>query len=212
MLIVKKLCKSFEKKDVLKNISFEQPYGSIGVFLGSSGSGKSTLFRVLNNLEPLDSGEIFLDNKKMPPDDLHKKHLMTLVFQGFDSFNNLNVLENVSIGLKHSKKHSKEISKSLAWKLLEKYHLKEHAMLYPSQLSGGQKQRLAIARATAIQPKIICLDEPTSALDANLRSELLKHLHHLKQEGYIILLSSHDMSFVENLDAKVYHLKNGALN
>ena len=107
MLTVKNLCKSFQGKDILKNISFEQPPGSIGVFIGSSGSGKSTLFRVLNNLEPKDSGEIFLENNKLQADDLHKKHLMTLVFQGFDSFNNLNVLENVSVGLKYSKKKIK---------------------------------------------------------------------------------------------------------
>lgn len=206
MLVVKKLCKSFQNKPILKDISFEQPYGSIGVFLGPSGCGKSTLFRVLNNLESLDSGEIFLDNQAIHPDDLHKKHLMTLVFQGFESFNNLTVLDNISIGLKYSKRVPKEVSETRSWKLLEKYHLKEQAKLYPSQLSGGQKQRLAIARATAIQPKIICMDEPTSALDTGLRTKLLAHLHQLKKEGYIVLLSSHDMTFVENLEATVYHL------
>jgi polar amino acid transport system ATP-binding protein len=212
MLVVKKLCKSFHGKPVLKNISFEQPLGSIGVFIGASGSGKSTLFRVLNNLESWDSGEIFLEDQKLDPDILHKKHLMTLVFQGSESFNNLTVLENVAVGLRYSQKKSKEASNAIAWALLEKYHLKAHAQCYPSQLSGGQKQRLAIARATAIQPKIICMDEPTSALDSSLRAELIAHLHALKNEGYIVLLSSHDMSFVENLDAKIYHLKNGDLS
>ncbi len=211
MFVAKNLCKSFHGKMILKNISFQQDHGSIGVFLGPSGSGKSTLFRLLNNLEPLDSGKLFLDGEEVYPKSLHAKHLMTMVFQGFEPFNNLTVLENITVGLRYSLKKTKEESESIAWDLLEKYHLKEQVFSYPVQLSGGQKQRLAIARAIAIQPKIICLDEPTSALDTTLRAELLGHIHQLKEEGYIVLLTSHDVSFVEQLTATVYRLQEGEL-
>ncbi len=211
MLEVKNICKSFQGKPILENICFSQPYGSIGVFLGPSGSGKSTLFRILNNLEKLDSGELLLDGEKVLPKTLHSKHLMTLVFQGFGSFNNLSVLDNVMMGLKYGLKKSKEDSKAIAFTLLEKYDLTLQAKQYPSQLSGGQKQRLAIARAIAIQPKILCLDEPTSALDTRLKSELAQHIHQLKDEGYIVLLTSHDQPFVDSLDATVYSLQNGKL-
>jgi polar amino acid transport system ATP-binding protein len=211
MFIANNICKSFQGKMILDNICFKQAYGSVGVFLGSSGSGKSTLFRLLNDLESLDSGEFSLDGEQVDPKTLHAKHLMTLVFQGFEPFNNMNVLNNITVGLRYSLKKSKETAESIAWGLLEKYRLKEQAFRYPAELSGGQKQRLVIARAIAIQPKIICLDEPTSALDITLRSELLEHIHQLKSEGYIVLLTSHDMSFVDNLEATIYYLKNGKL-
>jgi polar amino acid transport system ATP-binding protein len=211
MFIAKDLCKSFQGKMILNNISFQQDHGSIGVFLGPSGSGKSTLFRLLNDLESLDSGRLFLDDEEVYPKSLHAKHLMTLVFQGFEPFNHLNVLDNIAVGLRYSLKKTKDAAASIAWQLLEKYRLKDQALYYPVQLSGGQKQRLAIARAIAIQPKIICLDEPTSALDAALRGELLQHIHQLKTEGYIVLLTSHDVSFVEKLEATVYRLHQGEL-
>jgi polar amino acid transport system ATP-binding protein len=211
MFIAKNLCKSFHGKPILKEISFEQPSGSIGVFVGPSGCGKSTLFRVLNNLESLDAGSFFLGEAELLPSMLHSKHLMTMVFQGFESFNHLNVFENIMIGLRISKKIPKNIAEKITDELIEKYHLKNQEKLYPIQLSGGQKQRLAIARAIAIQPKIICMDEPTSALDSDLRAELLQHIHDLKKEGYIVLISSHDMPFVESLEATVYRLQNGEL-
>lgn len=211
MFIAKNLCKSFHGKQTLKEISFEQPSGSIGVFVGPSGCGKSTLFRVLNNLESLDAGSLFLGEEELLPSTLHSKHLMTMVFQGFESFNHLNVFENIMIGLRTSKKMPKNISEKITNELIEKYHLKNQEKLYPIQLSGGQKQRLAIARAIAIQPKIICMDEPTSALDSDLRAELLQHIHDLKKEGYIVLISSHDMPFVDSLEATVYKLQNGML-
>jgi len=211
MFRVKNLCKSLNNKKILDNISFEQDHGTIGVFLGPSGVGKSTLLRCLNNLEPLDSGEIWLDHQRLDLKKLHDQHFMTMVFQNFALFNHLNALENIMVGLRYGLGKPSHEAEIVARNILKKYHLTEQTKSYPAQLSGGQKQRLAIARAVAIQPKIICLDEPTSALDVKLKNALREQIHSLKKDGYIILLTTHDLAFVQTLDAKVYEIEAGTL-
>jgi len=211
MFCVKNLCKSFKGKKILDNVSFEQNHGTVSVFMGPSGVGKSTLLRCLNNLETLDSGEIWLDSQQLEAKKRQDQNLISMVFQNFELFNHLNALDNIKIGLKYGLGKSSQSAETIARDLLKKYHLTEQEESYPSQLSGGQKQRLAIARAVAIQPKIICLDEPTSALDAKLRDELKDHIHALKKEGYIVLLTTHDLNFAQTLEANVYEMQAGKL-
>lgn len=212
MFQVKNLCKSIKGKKILDKVSFEQDHGTIGVFLGPSGVGKSTLLRCLNNLETLDAGEMWLDNQQLDTRKLHEQHLMSMVFQNFELFNHLSSLDNIKVALKYALGKSNSEADTIARSLLKKYHLKDQEKSYPAQLSGGQKQRLAIARVVAIQPKIICLDEPTSALDSRLRGELKDHIYDLKKEGYIVLLTTHDLAFVQTLEANVYEMQAGNLS
>ena len=201
MLDIKNVSKSFGEKQVLKNISLSVQKGEIAFLLGPSGVGKSTLLRVLNDLETVTSGALLLDGSPLLPGNAG------MVFQQFNLFEHMTVQDNITFALIKSAKKNPEEARATAHALLKRYGLEDKAKLYPAQLSGGQKQRLAIARSLALKPTIICLDEPTSALDPLLTNHVAQAIQNLAQEGYIVLVASHDIGLLQNLDCTIYLLK-----
>ncbi len=211
MLKVDKLTKSFNGKIILKDLSFSIEKGEIAVFLGESGVGKSTLLRVLNNLETFDSGLLNLDGLNLNLRDAHETNSIGMVFQHFNLFENLTVEDNIIVTMMNCKDLTRKKVEDLTAHLLCKYELHEFSKFRVSQLSGGQKQRLAIARTVAVNPKIICLDEPTSALDPRLTTQVAKYITELCKDNRIVILTTHDMSLLEKLDARMFLMKEGSI-
>ncbi len=207
MLEIKNLTKKFNQKVVLNCVSLTVRPGEIAFLLGSSGVGKSTLLRILNGLETCDSGSITLNNKPLA----ENPHAVGMVFQQFNLFDHMTVERNITFALEHAAKKTPSEAKALAHSLLEKYGLADKAQLYPSQLSGGQKQRLAIARSLALKPFVICMDEPTSALDPLLTNYVAQAIQDLSQEGYIVLVASHDTSLLKALNCTIYLMDTGTI-
>ncbi|MBL1072298.1 amino acid ABC transporter ATP-binding protein [Lactobacillus kitasatonis] len=193
MLEVKNLCKEFNNRPILKDISFTLKDGEIMTIVGPSGAGKTTLLRIIAGLETKDSGEILIDGKPYDPGKVG------VVFQDFNLFPNLNVLQNITLAPTMVLKESKEEADQNAKKLLDQLQMTGREKQYPYQLSGGQKQRVAIARALAMKPRILCYDEPTSALDPNLRKEVEKMILNLKKSGLTQLIITHDLTFAKNV-------------
>ena len=193
MLEVKNLCKEFNNRPILKDISFTLKDGEIMTIVGPSGAGKTTLLRIIAGLETKDSGEILIDGKPYDPGNVG------VVFQDFNLFPNLNVLQNITLAPTMVLKESKAEAEQNAQKLLDKLQMNGREKQYPYQLSGGQKQRVAIARALAMNPRILCYDEPTSALDPNLRKEVEKMIWDLKKSGLTQLIITHDLTFAKNV-------------
>ena len=193
MLEVKNLCKEFNNRPILKDISFRLKDGEIMTIVGPSGAGKTTLLRIIAGLETKDSGEILIDGKPYDPGKVG------VVFQDFNLFPNLNVLQNITLAPTMVHKESKEEADQNAKKLLDQLQMTGREKQYPYQLSGGQKQRVAIARALAMKPRILCYDEPTSALDPNLRKEVEKMILDLKKSGLTQLIITHDLTFAKNV-------------
>lgn len=193
MLEVKNLCKEFNNRPILKDISFTLKDGEIMTIVGPSGAGKTTLLRIIAGLETKDSGEILIDGKPYDPGNVG------VVFQDFNLFPNLNVLQNITLAPTMVLKESKAEAEQNAQKLLDQLQLNGREKQYPYQLSGGQKQRVAIARALAMNPRILCYDEPTSALDPNLRKEVEKMILDLKKSGLTQLIITHDLTFAKNV-------------
>ncbi|WP_438450155.1 amino acid ABC transporter ATP-binding protein [Lactobacillus kitasatonis] len=193
MLEVKNLCKEFNNRPILKDISFTLKDGEIMTIVGPSGAGKTTLLRIIAGLETKDSGEILIDGKPYDPGKVG------VVFQDFNLFPNLNVLQNITLAPTMVLKESKEEADQNAKKLLDQLQMTGREKQYPYQLSGGQKQRVAIARALAMKPRILCYDEPTSALDPNLRKEVEKMILNLKKSGLTQLIITHDLTFAKNM-------------
>jgi len=209
MLIIDNVNKSFNNKKVLDHVSLSVASGSVCVLLGSSGVGKSTLLRILNNLESIDSGMVTLDGKALNLSTVNATCTVGMVFQQFNLFNHMTVERNITFALeKTAKKNSRDAHKR-AHELLVHYGLADKAHMYPSQLSGGQKQRLAIARAVALDPKIICMDEPTSALDPRLTTHVAHTLQELARRGYTVLVATHDTLLVEKLDCDIHLMEHG---
>lgn len=193
MLEVKNLCKEFNNRPILKDISFTLKDGEIMTIVGPSGAGKTTLLRIIAGLETKGSGEILIDGKLYDPGKVG------VVFQDFNLFPNLNVLQNITLAPTMVLKESKEEADQNAKKLLDQLQMNGREKQYPYQLSGGQKQRVAIARALAMKPRILCYDEPTSALDPNLRKEVEKMILDLKKSGLTQLIITHDLTFAKNV-------------
>ncbi len=193
MLEVKNLCKEFNNRPILKDISFTLKDGEIMTIVGPSGAGKTTLLRIIAGLETKDSGEILIDGKPYDPGNVG------VVFQDFNLFPNLNVLQNITLAPTMVFKESKAEAEQNAQKLLDQLQMNGREKQYPYQLSGGQKQRVAIARALAMNPRILCYDEPTSALDPNLRKEVEKMILDLKKSGLTQLIITHDLTFAKNV-------------
>ncbi|MGV3192060.1 amino acid ABC transporter ATP-binding protein [Lactobacillus amylovorus] len=193
MLEVKNLCKEFNNRPILKDISFTLKDGEIMTIVGPSGAGKTTLLRIIAGLETKDSGEILIDGKPYDPGNVG------VVFQDFNLFPNLNVLQNITLAPTMVLKESKAEAEQNAQKLLDQLQMNGREKQYPYQLSGGQKQRVAIARALAMNPRILCYDEPTSALDPNLRKEVEKMIWDLKKSGLTQLIITHDLTFAKNV-------------
>lgn len=200
MLEVKNLKKSFGNRLILNNVSFTVKDGEILTIVGPSGAGKTTLLRCITGLESADSGQFLIDGKQFDPESLEPEQtVMGVVFQDFNLFPHLSVLENITLAPTMVLKQSNEEAIANAQKLLQQLGLKNKGNLYPFQLSGGQKQRVAIARALAMKPKILCYDEPTSALDPNLRDEVAQLLLGLKKQGMTQLVVTHDMDFAQQI-------------
>ena len=193
MLEVKNLSKEFNGYRILRDISFTLKDGEIMTIVGPSGAGKTTLLRIIAGLETKDSGETLIDGK---PYDSGK---VGVVFQDYNLFPNLNVLQNITLAPTLVLKKSKTEAEQDARLLLKRLQMSGREQQYPYELSGGQKQRVAIARALAMKPRILCYDEPTSALDPNLRKEVEKMILSLKKSGLTQLIITHDLNFAENV-------------
>lgn len=207
MLKIQNLSKSIGNKKILNEINFELCEGEIGIFLGGSGAGKSTLLRVLNRLEDFESGSFTLNN--IPLDQTQN---IGMVFQHFNLFGHMNAEENIIHTLIHCKGMSKENAKAISDKLLKRYGLQDKATCKVCYLSGGQKQRLAIARTLSVDPKIVCLDEPTSALDPRLTNQIAGYILELVMEKRIVILTTHDMNLLSQLDGKIFLMDSGSLS
>ncbi|EEJ69694.1 amino acid ABC transporter ATP-binding protein [Lactobacillus crispatus] len=193
MLEVKNLSKEFNGHRILRDISFTLKDGEIMTIVGPSGAGKTTLLRIIAGLETKDSGEILIDGK---PYDSGK---VGVVFQDYNLFPNLSVLQNITLAPTLVLKKSKTEAEQDARVLLKRLQISGREQQYPYELSGGQKQRVAIARALAMKTRILCYDEPTSALDPNLRKEVEKMILSLKKSGLTQLIITHDLNFAENV-------------
>ncbi len=211
MLKIENINKSFKNKKILNNVSFCVNKGEIALFLGSSGVGKSTLLRILNNLETIDSGELSLNGQSLNLATINATHAIGMVFQHFNLFEHMTVEQNITLALEKVLQYSAAQAQTIAHNLLQKYGLEDKKNSYASQLSGGQKQRLAIARAIAMKPQVICLDEPTSALDPVLTSYVAQNIQQLADEGYIVLVATHDTALLDKLNCSIYLMSNGSI-
>lgn len=194
MLELKNIKKSFSGRKILDGISLKVTDGEIMCIVGQSGGGKTTLLRCISGLERIDEGEMILDGRKFDPMS-SKEALIGVVFQEYNLFPHLSVLENVTLAPKIALKKDPQAVEKEARQLLKKLALEGKENLYPYQLSGGQKQRVSIARALAMHPKILCYDEPTSALDPGLRDKVRDIILSLKNESMTQIVVTHDLNF-----------------
>ena len=212
MIKTEKLTKSFGDKQVLKGIDEQINSGEVVVIIGPSGSGKSTFLRCMNLLEEPTSGKVIFEgqdiNKKgVDIDSIRTK--MGMVFQGFNLFPHLTVLDNIMIGPQQVKKVPKDKAEAIARKLLTRMGMSEKADVYPQSLSGGQKQRIAIARALAMEPDMMLFDEPTSALDPEMVGEVLQVMKDLAMEGMTMVVVTHEMGFAKEVGDRILFMDDG---
>ncbi|MFM1906056.1 MAG: hypothetical protein RIT32_852 [Actinomycetota bacterium] len=214
VLRVEKLRKTFGNEVVLQDITFTVPEHTATVFIGSSGSGKSTLLRCINLLDQIDDGVIKLDGEDISaadvnPDEVRKK--LGMVFQSFNLFPHMTVLENITLAPTRVQKVDSEKAITEAFELLSRFGLKDKADQYPDRLSGGQQQRVAIIRSIARHPRLLLLDEVTSALDPVLVNEVLSTVRDLKGEGMTMVLATHEMGFAKQVANEVCYLHSGKI-
>ena len=209
---VSNLVKRFGNLEVLKDISMDVREGEVVVLLGPSGSGKSTFLRCLNRLENPSGGQIVIDGHDMTDKhtDLNKvRENIGMVFQHFNLFNHLTVMQNLTLAPIETKKATRAEAESTGRKYLEKVGLLDKADAYPSQLSGGQKQRVAIARALCMHPDIMLFDEPTSALDPEMVGEVLSVMQQLARDGMTMVVVTHEMGFAREVASRVVFMDGG---
>ncbi|MBO7162410.1 MAG: amino acid ABC transporter ATP-binding protein [Clostridia bacterium] len=212
MISVKNLSKNFGDLQVLKNVSLDIQKGEKVIIVGPSGSGKSTLLRCLNLLEIPTSGNIIFDNTDITDKkcDINRiRRRMGMVFQNFNLFPHMTVLENISLAPVMTKRLSKEEADKKAKSLLERVGLSDKANAYPSQLSGGQKQRIAIVRALAMDPDVMLFDEPTSALDPEMVGEVLEVMRELAENNMTMVVVTHEMAFAREAATRVLFMDEG---
>jgi polar amino acid transport system ATP-binding protein len=208
------LHKSFGDLEVLKGINTEIRKGEVVCVIGASGSGKSTFLRCLNLLEEPTKGEIYIDGISLME---HKKDINKLrqkvgmVFQQFNLFPHMTVLENIMLAPVKVKKMPEEEARRKAIELLRKVGLSDKDNVYPSQLSGGQKQRVAIARALAMDPEVMLFDEPTSALDPEMVGEVLAVMKQLAMEGMTMVVVTHEMGFAREVGDRILFMDEGVI-
>lgn len=214
MIRVKDLYKSYENLDVLKGINYEVHQGEKIVIVGPSGSGKSTFLRCLNLLEVPTKGEIWFDGENItsPKTNINKvRQHMGMVFQNFNLFNNLTIMDNITLAPVKLKVMGKEEASEQALSLLKRVGLSEKADAYPNQLSGGQKQRIAIVRSLAMNPRVMLFDEPTSALDPEMVGEVLDVMTDLAESGMTMVVVTHEMGFAREVGTKVLFMDEGII-
>lgn len=209
---VTNLKKNFGKLEVLKDISMDVSEGEVVVLLGPSGSGKSTFLRCLNQLETATAGQILVDGHDVTDKhtDINKvRQNIGMVFQHFNLFNHLTVMDNMTLAPVHLKVMTKDEARKKAMELLTRVGLADKAEAFPSQLSGGQKQRVAIARALAMKPDIMLFDEPTSALDPEMVGEVLAVMKELAKEGMTMVVVTHEIGFAREVADRVVFMEGG---
>lgn len=211
-IVVKGLRKCYGELEVLKKIDIEVTEGEVLCLIGPSGSGKSTLLRCLNRLEKSNGGEIWINGQNLENKNLNINKLresIGMVFQHFNLFSNLNILDNITLAPVELKKMSKQQAEEKAYQLLDRVGLKDKAKVFPSQLSGGQKQRCAIARALEMSPDIMLFDEPTSALDPEMVGEVLEVMKQLAEDGMTMVIVTHEMGFAREVADRVIFMDDG---
>lgn len=210
---VRHLGKTFGNHEVLKDVDFDVQKGDVTCIIGSSGSGKSTLLRCINLFESPSSGQILYHGEDVTKTKSAPKYRekVTMVFQSFNLFNNLNVLANCTIGPRKVLKMKKDEATAVAMKYLELVGMSAYVNAKPRQLSGGQKQRVAIARALAMSPEVILFDEPTSALDPEMVGEVLEVMKGLAKSGLTMIVVTHEMTFARDVANKVVFMDGGVI-
>lgn len=214
MIKVNNLHKKFEDIHVLKGVDAHIKKGEVVVVIGPSGSGKSTFLRCLNLLEEPTEGEIVFEGQVLTEKgiDINKlREKMGMVFQQFNLFPHLSILDNITLAPIKVKNIPKQEAEQIAFKLLERVGLKDKANAYPKQLSGGQKQRIAIARALAMSPDVMLFDEPTSALDPEMVGEVLEVMKELAKEGMTMVVVTHEMGFAKEVGDRVFFMDGGVI-
>ena len=217
VLEVKNIKKSFDGMDVLKDVTFSLEQGQVLAIIGSSGSGKTTLLRCLNFLETADEGEILVNGKVLTGSHLTEEQIREnrlhfgLVFQNFNLFPQYTVLQNITLAPTLLKQGTADAIQKKALRLLEKVGLTQKKDAYPCQLSGGQQQGVAIARALALNPQVLCFDEPTSALDPELTGEVLRVIRGLKDKDTTMIVVTHEMDFARSVADVVIYMADGVI-
>lgn len=214
MIKIDCLVKSYGKLEVLKGIDYQIKEKEVICIIGASGSGKSTLLRCINLLEEITDGAIYIEGVKVndPNTDINEiRTEVGMVFQQFNLFPHMNVLDNITIAPRKIRKMNKEDAETLAYELLAKVGLSDKAKNYPEQLSGGQMQRVAIARALAMKPKVMLFDEPTSALDPEMVQEVLDVMKDLAQSGMTMVVVTHEMGFAREVGDRVIFIDEGII-
>ena len=215
MIRVENVSKQFNKTRALKNVRLEVNKGDIISLIGPSGSGKSTLLRCIHGLEHVDTGKIYMDNEWMNPDDEKKfrtqRNRMGFVFQHFNLFPNMSVLQNCKLAQVEVLNKTDEEAEKIALEYLDKVGLLEKKDAYPNNLSGGQKQRVAIARALCMNPDIMLFDEPTSALDPEMIKEVLEVMKDLGKQGMTMVVVTHEMGFAKEVADRVIFMADGVI-
>ncbi|MBC7396360.1 MAG: amino acid ABC transporter ATP-binding protein [Bdellovibrionales bacterium] len=213
MVIAQNVCKTFDTFEALKGINLKVKKGEVVVIIGPSGSGKSTFIRTLNRLETFDQGEIVVDGIRLEDgaklDAIRRE--VGMVFQNFNLFPHLTVLQNIVLAPMKVRGHTRAIAEEHAMELLKKVGITEQAHKYPSSLSGGQQQRVAIARALAMQPKIMLFDEPTSALDPEMVNEVLQVMKALALTGMTMIVVTHEMGFAKEVADRIIFFDQGRI-
>ena len=214
ILKINHLSKSFGRNQVLRDIDFEVNKGDVISIIGASGSGKSTLLRCINLLETPTGGEIIFDGKNVAGKGVNApkyRSRVGMVFQSFNLFSNMTVLQNCMVGQTRVLKRSRKEAKETAMLYLEKVGMAPYIKAKPRQLSGGQKQRVAIARALAMNPEVLLFDEPTSALDPEMVGEVLSVMRDLAREGMTMLVVTHEMAFARDVSNRVVYMNGGVI-
>lgn len=213
LIKIENLHKSFGKNEVLKGINLEIKRGEVVVIIGPSGSGKSTLLRSMNLLEEATKGKVIFEGVDITDkkNDLFAMREKGMVFQQFNLFPNMTVMENITLSPIKTKGESKEVAEKRAKELLEKVGLPDKATAYPQSLSGGQQQRIAIARGLAMEPDVLLFDEPTSALDPEMVGEVLAVMQDLAKSGMTMVIVTHEMGFAREVADRVIFMADGVV-
>jgi glutamate transport system ATP-binding protein len=214
LVVMRGVNKHFGSVHVLRDVDTTVARGEVVVVIGPSGSGKSTLCRTINRLEPIDSGEIIFDGRPLPVEGRELARLRAdvgMVFQSFNLFSHKSILQNVTLGPVKVRRRTKEEAEQRAMQLLERVGIADQAGKLPGQLSGGQQQRAAIARALAMEPKLMLFDEPTSALDPEMINEVLDVMTALAGEGMTMIVVTHEMGFARRAADRVVFMADGTL-
>ncbi|MFT4890288.1 MAG: polar amino acid transport system ATP-binding protein [Halobacteriales archaeon] len=214
LLRVEEVYKNFGDEEVLQGVSFTMDEGDVDVVIGPSGSGKSTMLRCINRLTEIDDGDIYLDDECVTAPDYDVNALrreVGMVFQDINLFAHLTARKNVTLGLRRVQGMDQEAAREKAMQHLEEVGLGDQADSYPAEMSGGQKQRVGIARALAMDPKLMLFDEPTSSLDPELTGEVLEVMRDLADEGMTMLVVTHEMEFAQSVASDIVFLDDGVV-